>query len=136
MPFKPKPVPRHYPEVTGYYDYDGVGDFCQKLTIQSSQLTRYGTDRNTFIVHPIDDEGSGESDRMFVYEAEVQEDFDLYVDDPHDDENERFSQTDSSEVEGLDYCSSREDRSDNPDDLKGYQQEEEPINSYDLYNEY
>ena len=35
MPFKPKPVPRHYPDVTGYYDYYGVGDFCQKITIQS-----------------------------------------------------------------------------------------------------
>lgn len=35
MPFKPKPVPRHYPEATGYFEYDDVGDFCQKVTIQS-----------------------------------------------------------------------------------------------------
>lgn len=39
-------------------------------------------------------------------------------------------------MEGLDYCSSREDRSDDPNDLKGYQQEEEYINNEDFQNEY
>lgn len=43
------------------------------------------------MVRPLDDEDSEESDRIFVYEGQVQEDFDLYVDDPHDDENERAS---------------------------------------------
>ena len=58
------------------------------------------------------------------------------MNDPHDDENERASLTDSSEVEGLDYCSSREDRSDDPDDLRGYLQEEESFNSEELRDEY
>ena len=71
MPFKPKPVQRRYPKLTGCFNLDGVGNFCQKLTIQSCQLSRYGDESNTFIVRPIDDEDSEGSDRVFVYEGQV-----------------------------------------------------------------